>query len=242
MQVHYFHLEIIIFHYRHLSTLSCALSWVHRVIFFYKRSIVLNNPLRSLFGLLLLIAMTLPAFAKTAPISPNQMMQSVSEHLFQNLKQLNKDDAQRKQKVSDIVTTHLMPHMDTKYVAYKLLGKHIRSINKPQAMAFIEGVNAYLTGSYTQVLSQYTSQEIIIEPTSTQPSGKLTQVKARIISEHAPSIDLVFKLRKNKKTQQWKIYDLVAEGISLLDAKQKEIVPKITQLGIEKVTKSLSQK
>jgi phospholipid transport system substrate-binding protein len=53
-----------------------------------------------------------------------------------------------------------------------------------------------------------------------------------------PHIDYkfaAFKLRKIKKTQHWKTYDLEAEGISLLSSKRSEFAAIIRQQGIEAV-------
>jgi hypothetical protein len=48
-------------------------------------------------------------------------------------------------------------------------------------------------------------------------------VKALITEQGAPDIKIDFKLRLDKKTKQWKAFDMVIEGISLISAKQAEI-------------------
>ena len=50
-----------------------------------------------------------------------------------------------------------------------------------------------------------------------------------------------FKLRRDKKTGEWKAFDLIAEGISLLDSKQSEWSTKIRQDGILSVAKELEK-
>ena len=42
----------------------------------------------------------------------------------------------------------LMPNIDVKFVSYKLLGKHIKGIEREQATAFISAVKHYLTTTY----------------------------------------------------------------------------------------------
>jgi phospholipid transport system substrate-binding protein len=42
-------------------------------------------------------------------------------------------------------------------------------------------------------------------------------------------------LRKNRKTDDWKAYDMVAEGISLLSSKQSEFQSILRNDGIQKV-------
>ena len=49
-----------------------------------------------------------------------------------------------------------------------------------------------------------------------------------------------FKLRKNKNTLEWKAFDMVVEGISLLSSKQAELSNRIAKEGIETVTLELA--
>ena len=60
-------------------------------------------------------------------------------------------------------------------------------------------------------------------------------IKAVIRSAGRPDIRLNFKLRKSSSTQEWKTYDLVAEGISLLSSKRSEFSSTIRQEGIQAV-------
>jgi phospholipid transport system substrate-binding protein len=56
------------------------------------------------------------------------------------------------------------------------------------------------------------------------------------------NIDVAFKVRLNKKTKQWQAFDMVAEGISLLDSKQAELGSIIRQKGLPYVTELLKRK
>jgi phospholipid transport system substrate-binding protein len=49
-------------------------------------------------------------------------------------------------------------------------------------------------------------------------------------------------LRKSNKTQEWKTYDLVAEGISLLSSKRSEFESMIRQQGIQAVIDVMKNK
>lgn len=47
-------------------------------------------------------------------------------------------------------------------------------------------------------------------------------------------------MRQNKKTKQWKSFDMVVEGVSLLSSKQAEINSQIAKKGINQVTLELA--
>ena len=87
---------------------------------------------------------------------------------------------------------------------------------------------------------KYTGQDVIFEQDAAASDSKFATVKTQIIEANKPTIDLHFKLRLGND-QQWKVYDIVAEGISLLSAKQKEIIQRISDVGLDQVTAELQQ-
>jgi len=133
-----------------------------------------------------------------------------------------------------------MPHIDYKYAAYKILGKHLRKTSKKQRANFVISMRQYLVRTYANALTQYKNQKVIFEPEKSTKDKKIVSVTTQIVDEGRPTINIAFKLRKNKKTSQWKAYDMVVEGISLLSSKQAELSKRITKQGIEQVTLELA--
>ncbi|MEP2650825.1 MAG: ABC transporter substrate-binding protein, partial [Paraglaciecola sp.] len=66
-------------------------------------------------------------------------------------------------------------------------------------------------------------------------------VRAIVKESGKPDINLAFKLRKNKKTNEWKAYDMVAEGISLLSTKQGEFESMLRKDGLDAVMDMMKQ-
>ncbi|CCQ12586.1 transport protein (ABC superfamily, atp_bind and membrane) [Pseudoalteromonas luteoviolacea B = ATCC 29581] len=192
---------------------------------------------------LLFCTVSVAAGTKNAQYStPYTLIQGVGDQLFADIAKLNQVDQKlKREELKKLIRAQLMPHIDTKFVSFKLLGKHVREVNRDQAVTFMDSVEKYLVGTYANVLMSYKGQQVrYVEPVFDAKS-EYAQVKAEITSPSAPTIDLVFKFRKNKEGQ-WQVYDIVAENISLLDAKQKEIVTRISEVGIDKVSKELVAK
>ena len=57
-----------------------------------------------------------------------------------------------------------------------------------------------------------------------------------------PDIKVAFQVRKDSKTNEWKAYDMSAEGISLLDSKRSEFEPILRQEGIDAILKLMREK
>jgi len=173
--------------------------------------------------------------------SPNELLTNVGQQMFAQIAQIDDSDkTQKRAELKALVKTELFPYVDLKFVSFKLLGKHIRDVNRNEVSAFIAAVEENLSSTYANALMAYKGQKVIFDQNSQQLDGKYATVKARILDEGAPEIDLQFKLRQDQ-SGDWKVYDMVAEGISLLGAKQKEIVRRISDVGLTKVIEELKK-
>jgi phospholipid transport system substrate-binding protein len=173
---------------------------------------------------------------------PYQMMKQVAEVAFARLKAEQPKVQQDPDYLKVIVEEEMMPYVNEQYAALKLLGPNLKGAKRDDVATFIHSFRAYLVTSYAQVLTQYTDQEVAFEPEPKLDAGKsITGIKVEIIDSPRPNIKLEFKLRKDKKTGEWKAFDMIAEGISLLSSKQSEWSSKLRQDGILVVAEELEQ-
>ena len=91
-------------------------------------------------------------------------------------------------------------------------------------------------------MTYYNGQEVVFQPLRDAPEDKTATVRAVVKEDGRPDIKISFKLRKNTKTNEWKAYDMVAEGISLLSSKQSEYESILRQDGIQKVIDIMKEK
>jgi phospholipid transport system substrate-binding protein len=96
--------------------------------------------------------------------------------------------------------------------------------------------------SYAQVFTLYKNQQVEFLPAKDFSKERVVAVKTAIIEPGRSPIDISFRVRKNKKTNEWKAYDMVAEGVSLLDSKKAELGSLIRQKGLPFVTQLLKDK
>ena len=192
---------------------------------------------------LMICALALPWTVSAAQIDKTQpypMMTQVGELAFDRLKAEQSIIQQNPDHLKVIVEEELMPYVNYKYTALKLLGSNLKGAKRADVNEFISAFRGYLIASYAQVLTQYTDQQIEFGPKlRLDPSKIITSVKVDIIDAPRPNIQLEFKLRKDKKTGEWQVFDMIAEGISLLSSKQSEWSGKLRQEGILSVAKQL---
>ncbi|MBD1574479.1 phospholipid-binding protein MlaC [Vibrio sp. S17_S38] len=201
------------------------------------------NWIKQTLALITLLLVSIGLQAKEVDATnPYQMMHQVADQTFSRLKAEQADIRKNPNQLKTIVDEEMMPYVNYQYAALKLLGPNLRGADKKDVEAFINEFRAYLITSYAQVLTQYSNQKIQFEKEqSIESDRRIINVRVEIIDPSRPSIKLDFTLLKNKNSGEWKAYDMVAEGISLLSSKQSEWNTKIRQDGIPSVTKELAE-
>jgi phospholipid transport system substrate-binding protein len=190
--------------------------------------------------LIAFVISTLSINTLAAEVSPYKVINTVGNNLFTRISENQQEIKKFPGLMRDIVDEELMPFIDYKYAAYRILGKHLRKTTKEQRAKFVTSMRSYLVRTYANALSQYKDQQVIFESERDIKDKKIVSVNTKIIDVNRPDINIAFKMRQNKKTKQWKAYDMVVEGISLLSSKQAELSQRIAKQGVERVSLELA--
>lgn len=174
-------------------------------------------------------------FAQAGEQNPYETVQSVAQQTFERIKE-NKDAIKKDPEVlRTVMEEELLPHIDYQFAAFKVLGKHFRSVPEDKLVEYVQTFRRYLITTYAVVMGYYDDQEVIFEPSGSYQDKKAITVRAVIKDDQRPDIKLAFQVRKDNKTNEWKAYDMIAEGVSVIDSKRSEFESIIRQDGIEKV-------
>lgn len=192
------------------------------------------------YALFLLALSPLGAFAAVDQSNPYVMIDQVSALTFNRMKAEQGQIQRNPDRLRTIVREELLPYINTRYAAYKVLGPQLKKTTAEERNNFVAAFTDYLVASYAQVLTQYTDQDIEVEPRKSVPAGRsVVPVRVDIVDPKRPPIRLDFKLRKNKKSGQWQAFDMVAEGVSMISTKQSEWSSQLRKDGVAAVTKDL---
>lgn len=174
--------------------------------------------------------------------NPYNLVQSVANDLFKRITKEQVNIEKDPEILRVVVEEQLAPSINHKYAAAMVLGPHYRKITDQQKEDFFNAFKEYLVATYAGILTLYKDQQVIFEPGSDFDDKKIVVVKTRVLDEGKPDIRLDFKLRLNNRTGEWSAYDMVAEGVSVLDSKRAELQNLIRQQGVESVTELLLDK
>jgi len=173
---------------------------------------------------------------------PYKMIKTVANITFQRFANEQSAIQANPNLLKNIVREELMPYINYQYAAFKVIGINFKKTNKTDRAAFVPVFRDYLVTSYAQVFTLYKNQEVKFAPAKDFSKDKVVAVKTTVIEPGRAPIDISFRVRKSKKTKEWKAYDMVAEGVSLLDSKQAELSSLIRQKGLPYVTTMLKTK
>jgi phospholipid transport system substrate-binding protein len=194
------------------------------------------------FLMLLLSCSAFFAQAQVSKSNPYTMIQQVADITFKRFANEQSAIRQNPDLLKAIVTQELLPYIDYGYAAYKVIGQNFSKTTQEQRAEFVPVFRDYLVTSYAQVFTLYNQQKVTFEPARQLANQKIVAVNTIISEPGRNDINISFKVRLNSNTNEWKAFDMVAEGVSLLDSKQAELNSLIRQQGLPFVTNLLKDK
>ena len=168
----------------------------------------------------------------------------VNEAASKTFARLQKDQPQIKQDpayLRQIIREELMPYVDNKFASFKVIGSNIKNTTSEQRERFVLAFTDYIVATYADALAKYNDQTIKVEPAKPIDGDKIVSVNVAVLSKGKPDVSVIFKLRQNNKTGEWKAFDMVAENVSLLASKQSELGGMIRDKGIDAVSTMLEE-
>ena len=191
---------------------------------------------------LFILPASVSAVAEVDKKDPYQMIKTVADITFKRFANEQSAIQVEPNLLKTIVREELMPYINYQYAAYKVIGSNFKKTNKDERAEFVPAFREYLITSYAQVFTLYNNQKVEFAPAKDFSDQRVVSVETSVMEPGRAPINISFRVRKHKKTGDWKAYDMVAEGISLLDSKQAELSSLIRQKGLAHVTEMLKEK
>jgi len=179
--------------------------------------------------------------AQAESTNPYAMLQEVATITFDRIKKEHDQIQKDPELLRNVMEEELLPYVDYKFSALKVLGKYYKNVPREQFPEYISVFRSYLITTYALAMAYYNGQEVEFQPVREVTDESTVTVRAIVKEPGRPDINLAFKLRKNKNTDEWKAYDMVAEGISLLSSKQSEFESMLRKDGIDAVMDMMKQ-
>ncbi|HFB67096.1 MAG TPA: ABC transporter substrate-binding protein [Aeromonadales bacterium] len=140
-----------------------------------------------------------------------------------------------------IVDRIIMPHIATKTISRKVMGRYWKKATDEQKENFTREFTTYLKRYYSHAFLSYNDQKLKYAPKAKLKGKKYASVSTFIVETGKKDVSVKYRLY-HKKNGDWKIIDIVIEGISLVINNQRQYASQIKTEGLESVIKKLTYK
>ena len=203
---------------------------------------MLKITLKTWFAKIVVISTALFAMQSVmANDNPYLLMQNASDKLFSDIKANQAKITQDPNYLKNIVRQDLMPYVHVNYAGSLVLGQHFKTTTPEQRSKFFTAFDQFIVQAYAQALTMYKDQKVEIEqPKDVSDSKVSIRVKVIQSGNQAP-INLNFYWRKNSKDGKGQVYDMAAEGVSMVDTKKQEWSSILRKDGIDALTEQVQK-
>lgn len=183
----------------------------------------------------------LPVHAGEPAVKPDEFIDNLTHALWQDLEQNRERFAQDPKALKAFAEEKVLPHVAVEKMARYAMGKFWRQANKDQQQRFVSAFQDMLLRSYANTLLSLKIQSMKVTKVVPGKRGRY-QVEQQVIRENGPETKVVYRVYWDKKAQRWKIYDVVAENVSLLLNYRKVFTAELQKKGIDQVIEELEAK
>ncbi|WP_294610266.1 phospholipid-binding protein MlaC [uncultured Gilliamella sp.] len=199
---------------------------------------MLSKLKQTIFIVLALMVSTL-AYAEN---NPYKEMQVAADKIFSTINAQSSAIKSNPNILKKIVRSDLLPYVQVKYAGALILGNYYKTATEAQRNAYFTAFEEYLVQAFAQAISMYNGQNYQIETAKDLTGKSMVSIRVLLIQpdKNQQPLRIDFQWRKNTVTGEWKAYDLIAEGVSMISTKQNEWSTTLRKDGIDALTKQLT--
>lgn len=164
-------------------------------------------------------------------MQPDAIVQSIADDLADKIEAHRDELKGNKNAIADLVDEVLLPYFDVNYSAILVLGRHAREATPEQRSRFAKAFYRSIM-RYGEALLDYTRGAVKVLPLRGDINPKRTTVRTNVglDSDKSASVNYVFR-----QTQEgdWKVYDVVIEGISYISNYRNQVDGEIKKDGLD---------
>ena len=194
-----------------------------------------------LFALISITACLLqPLPAAAQQFSPDDLVKKVTAEVLQTIQTDKQLQAGDRRKALALAEEKILPLIDFEEATRLATGRAWRNATPEQRAQLVQEFRRMLVRVYSNALGVYKGQTMQVQPVRMAPDATEATVRNRYISPGKPPVAIDYSMRKT--ADGWKIYDIVAEGISLVLTYRGGFEDIVRQSGVDGLIKQISDK
>ncbi len=139
----------------------------------------------------------------------------------------------------DKMNTTVMPKLDIKLMSKIILGKKIwTNLSENQKDDFVEAFKYRMTSTYMKSITAFDGEKVVFLPYVPGKRENIAYVKSKYL---IPGGDIAVDYRLIKKSDRWRVYDIIFDGISLMKNYRADFREHVSNNGIDSLITSLRE-
>ncbi len=165
---------------------------------------------------------------------PSERVDKAVADIMAIAKQQGISGAERRVKLQKAIAEHV----DLQAAAQRVLAVYWRSASKAQKIEFMRVFHKVLSDNYASMLEKYENESVKLNK-ETVKNDKYATVETTVLSQ-GKEIPVNYQLMY--RNGEWKIYDFVAEGISLVRSYSSDYQGTLKTEGVDGLNRALTRK
>ena len=171
------------------------------------------------------------ATSPAAALLPQEVVKSTADQVLRVLSAEQKDLRQHPERIYDVVNEYILPNFSFEVMSRLVLGRHWRTASEAQRDQFAKAFRTLLVRTYANSLLDYTDVPIRYLPVHVDTDAKDATVNTEVQQKGGAPMAISYRLRL--LGGQWKVIDVVVEGVSLVTNYRSEFSTEISKAGLD---------
>jgi phospholipid transport system substrate-binding protein len=167
--------------------------------------------------------------------APTAVIQQTVDDVLAVLRDSSLSETQRRQRIEEIAYARF----DGATTSRLVLARNWKRFSAEQRVAFQEEFERYLAATYGSRIDRYSNESVEIVGERVETRGDVT-VRTRIVGGQFDAAVVDYRLRQ--RDGQWRVIDVIIEGISLISNYRDQFKEVLARGGPERLLERLRQK
>ena len=180
------------------------------------------------------------AVSALAQEAPDALVKRVAQETLATIKSDPKVQAGDQQRIREVVETKLLPHFDFERITALAMGRNWRQATPEQQKQLVDQFRSLLVRTYSGALTQYRDQTMDYKPLRAEANATEVTVRTEVVRQGQAPVQIDYSMAK--ASSDWKVYDVIVGGVSLVTNYRDEFNQQIKSGGVDGLIKTLQAK
>jgi phospholipid transport system substrate-binding protein len=196
---------------------------------------------KSILVLSLFSVLTAPTYAFADEHPAQKLVVETSKEIMARLEKEESVVRAEGDRLYQIVEEMVLPHFDFRTMSSWVLGKYWRKASPEQKQRFTDEFQKLLVRTYSNAFLEAIGKQIVYLPLKSQKDDA-DEVTIRTEVEQKGGFPIPIDYKMHLKNNEWKVYDVVIDNISLVANYRTSFAKEIRDTGIDKLIDDIAKR